>query len=336
VTAPAVKPSAAVASASAAPSAPLGDLPEGPGVLSPAQADRLVARGTLRVELVSAGAVPREALRVVFEGSGREELRLRAVVKLAVSLAGDKSEQPVPGMVLSLAAEARVGDGGRGGELWVIIQELVLEPQGAAEKAVAAEMQPHLAKLAGVDCQMPIGSRGRTGPPSVPPEAAAGPTAQLWSTVGEALRELAVPLPAEPVGRGAEWHVFERLHRAGIEMLRRTRYQLLGREGGKVKLSGRIRELPIAGGSRDPAAPEGVTIDPQRGETVGEHRLTRPLFGGVVPTESESKLESRLVTETRHELAKDGPVTAEVVLTQTLRLTHAPKPPSKGPANDGR
>jgi hypothetical protein len=72
------------------------------------------------------------------------------------------------------------------------------------------------------------------------------------------------------------------------------------------------------GGDSDPALPKDVRVDAIEGTAKGEHSLRRPVVDAVLAT-SDSRLESRLVTDLRHEA--NAPIRGVVDLKQTLRVT---------------
>jgi hypothetical protein len=290
--------------------APLADLPAGPSAVPAAQADTLVAHGSLRLELLEAGGAPRQPLRTSLRPGRTERAQLTAEVTLTVAVSGAPEPQLVPRMKVAVEAQMSKND-----SLSVKLTEVTLD--GTVDGERLADARAHAAKLVGVSFELPVGERGRKGPPSVP-KGAVGPALQLWSTVAEVLRELVVPLPAEPVGRGARWQVFERLPRGGVEMLRRTRYTLLALEGAEMRLRGEVEEVAIVGGADDPALPKEVRVTPIEGTAKGEHSVRRPLVDAVLPSASESQLQSRLVAE--------GSERATVTLRQTI---HFEKPRKK-------
>jgi hypothetical protein len=306
---PGPPPTAPITSQATSALPPLRDLPEGPEAIPAAQADTLVPAGQLRVELLSAGGMPRQPVRTTVRTGRREELELTADVGVTVAAGGgDPSPQTVPRLHVALEAEVVKADGDKT-SLQVKLVEVRTEG-GPDVSEVTKSLQ-------GAAFEIPLNERGRAGAPSVP-AAASAPALQLWSTVAEALREMVTPFPAEPIGRGAQWHAFERQPRAGVEMLRRTRYTLVKIEGEELSIRGEVREVAVAGGSaRDPALPEGLRLNPIEGSASGEHTWRRPLLDAVLPVASDSRLQSKLTTDTHHELGTER-VRGVIELRQTL------------------
>jgi hypothetical protein len=163
------------------------------------------------------------------------------------------------------------------------------------------------AQLAGLEADIPMTPRGPSG--GLTPRAEVDvEVGQLWSTIAEAVMELMVTLPDEPVGIGARWRSYQRLRRGGVAMLRRTRFTLKSLDPELV-LVAELDERPVAGSSEgDPAVPAGVLIAPREGHAHGTRTLRRNP-GSWLPGAAESHLDSQLELATRPDpkLLPDAP-----------------------------
>jgi hypothetical protein len=312
--------SASARAAGGSPGAPLTDLPSGDEPVSLARAATLVAPGGSRVELVDAGAEPLSALRLPTGEQAARRLELSVTVGLYITLPGRPAQkQPVPPMRVAMdLAVAPKTDGAA--NLTIALADVTLAPQSESEEAIAKKMRGVITQLRGLAWTMSYGAKGAKAV-ATPPKGTPTEVLQLWSTIDEALRDLLVPVPEKAIGVGARWRVFDRVRRAGVELLRRSDYTLAARDDKSLTLRASVSESAISTAAvRDPALPDGLTVRAASGSSRGKRELTRPL-GSIVVQSSESTVVSRLTTLTRHELAAGESQRASLVLEQTLSMS---------------
>jgi hypothetical protein len=302
---------------------PLSDLPTGDAPVSLARAKTLVAPGATRIELVSAGDEPRQPLKHPTTPQPPQSVELAIDVALNITLPGAGAvKQPVPPMrvVMALGVEASVETSGEAkATLTVALSDVSLAPRTESEEAIAREMQGVLGKLRGLHWTLAFDPHGPLGA-AVAPKGAPVEVMQLWGTIDEALRDLVVPLPKAALGKGARWKVFDRVRRAGVELLRRSDYSLVSRDGELLTLRATVHESAISRSAmRDPALPKALIVRALAGRSEGKRELVRAL-GVIVPKRSESTVVSRVSTNTRHEKSAESGQRASLVLEQTLHI----------------
>ncbi|MBW2454765.1 MAG: hypothetical protein JRI68_09650 [Deltaproteobacteria bacterium] len=305
----------------------LRDLPAGDRAIAASRADGLVRTGQTRVELVSAGEPPRRLLRYRLALPERGRLVVTAQIAMTVHHPGEPPVTlPVPPLrvVLDLDVIPAEGDAAT---VSLTIGEVAVNPADEAEQTVAAEMAPVLAGLRSMASTFQLPPRGIDVGPLQPSRRPTPEVLQLWTTVGEAVRDLVIPYPVAEVGSGAQWKVFDRVRRAGIGMVRRTTYRVVALDDQFITLAAESREVAIASaGRRDPALPADQIIEVVRGDSTGSRAVVRPV-DRLLPRDSESKLLGKITMDTRPppELVPDGAARrSSVQLYQTLRVTPVP------------
>jgi len=145
----------------------------------------------------------------------------------------------------------------------------------------------------------------------------AAPAQQLWTTIGEALRDAVVPWPSEPVGTGARWQVVDQIRRAGVWLTRTTRFRLDERHTQRVRLSAAVTERPTSDAGPDPALPSGVRVRALEGLAAGKRRVAFRTKQ-ILPLASDSEIASDLRIEVTP--AAGAPQVKSVHLTQVVAL----------------
>lgn len=139
---------------------PLTDLPAGDTPVSLARAKTLVAPGSVRIELLSAGDEPRIAVRLPTSEQPAKRVELSVDVGLTITLPGQGArKQPVPPLRVAMDLAAKPIDDGRA-KLTVGVAEVTLAPQTETEEAIAKQMQVLIEQLRGLEWAMTYGPRG--------------------------------------------------------------------------------------------------------------------------------------------------------------------------------
>lgn len=297
-----------------APGTPPPPSPSAVPALDDAAADARVAGPDVRVELLGNGAEPRAVLRHAAKLGARVALTVGVDVGMVQTKEGDDpNARAVPGFSLDTNF-VRAATGWR-----VTVEGAKAEASGDAEALLAEEVAPLMRALGGKSALFGIEGRASS---FVAPPVPAGldlEAAQLWSSLEETVRELAVPLPEEPVGVGARWRSVSRRSRAGIAIVRTASYRL--DEGAGVVLHFTFREEPVATKLRDPLLPQGIEVAVRSGIGQGQGKLE--LERDLAPRALDVELESW------NDLAVKGPGAATpefstLRLHQRIRATRKP------------
>ncbi len=277
------------------------DWPTTSKALSETLANELVRDGEQRVGLESLGAEPRE--RLIYAPKVGQEATRELVVELNVMVGFAGAVQPhveaVPRLRLRLATKLLDPDPKDDLKaLEVRVTAVGAEPEGEAEKAIARKMQGTLDQLASISTVLHFDDRGRVRDAAGPSAKTAPEVLQLYGSVMEALGETIIVMPRQAVGKGARWNVLRRLRRAGVTMIRLSSYELKQRTDKAMTITATTRELPVDSGKKDPALADQVILKLSAGTSGGSQTLQR-LVGAVVPSQSDSKLISRVAMKVR-------------------------------------
>ncbi len=303
---------------------PAAVLPAGDLALTVGRADALVRTGRTRIELISAGEPPRRRLRHPTGQAEGGQLVVTAQIAVTVHEPGQAPvAPPVPPLRVVLDLKLTPAEGDRA-SLSFAIAEAGVTPTDEAEQAVAAEMAPALAGLRGMEGEFQLTPQGLAVGTAQPNQRTSPELLQLWTTVGEAVRDLVIPYPEAEVGLGAQWRVLDRVRRAGMGMVRRSTVRVVTLSDSSITLAAEVREVAIASSARpDPALPADTVVEVVRGDSTGNRAIRGPL-GRLLPRDGESKLLGKLTMDIRPppELAPaEAARRSTVQLHQTLRVT---------------
>jgi hypothetical protein len=251
---------------------------------------------------------------------------------------GDDTTVPaVPALEVTVSLTQREAKDGLG-RVELAIEKTALHARREEEREVAREMEPLVKKLAGIRAVMGVTAQGlATAPPT--PAGVEPEVLQLWSSVAEAVGDAVVPFPLEPIGTGAVWTVLDRVRRAGVDMLRRTRWTLVSRKDGELQIEGEVTEVPIAGTAHDPSLPKELELSVESGLAAGKRRAR--VGSQLWPLASTTELSSDLVLVARPRpgagLGQSEPRTSRVKITEVLRAIRGDVVDAGAPAGqDGK
>ncbi|MEZ4440345.1 MAG: hypothetical protein R3B72_14705 [Polyangiaceae bacterium] len=255
-----------------------------------------------RIVVENAGASPREVLEVALGDGEQRRLRIEAVVATEVD-----GEAQAPTTFVAEAA-LQVKAMGAGYRLSATFENILPGKDG--------ERLPEAEALAGLEATTVVGPDGWVAP-LMAERALPPPSAQLFASLDEAVRDLWAPLPRVPLGDGARWRSRAERRRGGALVTRTTRYRLEKREGA-VAILGEVEERVVAGSYRDPALPQ-LTLIAQAGLAAGRHQVR---FASA-PLGIPQAVESSVAGDLRIALSPDGEAASpprKVAITQLLQV----------------
>ena len=106
--------------------------------------------------------------------------------------------------------------------------------------------------------------------------------------------DISVPLPAEPVGVGAQWTVTQRLELNGIDVKQVHTYTLRAHEGTQLELDVKVRQTARRQPADLPGVPAGVEVEVTRWKVNGSGHLTHDL-SRPYPSDGELRIRGRQV-----------------------------------------
>ena len=190
--------SSAVASASASASAPAS-------ATMPPQLPPPPAPAEWKVTLLSPGDEPRKPLRYVFHAGNKESATMDMRMVLSLTLDGAKKDMPTApvAMSVSLVQQSILPSGN-------LDYKFTLDSIDIPKDADPgfAQYRTILRQLEGTAGDMEVTPQGKAESRGIKaPPGASDQIAEITEQLVGALRDMMVPLPDEPVGKGAKWQV---------------------------------------------------------------------------------------------------------------------------------
>jgi hypothetical protein len=279
------------------------------------------ARAT--VTLVAPGAPPRRRLRYSFRPQQREELRLelRTALSQVASRASGEAKAPdmeLPRVHIAVAIEPQSvsADGDLLTYAWHVTA--ATSTAGSTPAQVAEGMRAEVAAVEHLAGTGVVDSQGLSrGVSTEAPSGAsdAGATGQMIEQVRQTLRDMAAPLPAQEVGKGARWTKLSELVAKDAVLTQTDAFTLLGLQGNGGTLDDVLAQTAPPQVLRSPGAPDGA-----------EARLESMLASGDAKTHFDL---TRLVPQMKFEgtttMVLSGATGQETPqrMTMTLRIAIA-------------
>jgi hypothetical protein len=236
------------------------------------------------VTLLSAGAVPRTALRYVVPATYKERLSMKMVMGMAMEMGG----MSMPGMsmpAITMTADIAVTAVSPGGDITYTLafSGATVDTAGADPTVVAA--------LQGLDASMKaskgtatVSNRGVSRGFTFDLGTAANPQfAQMMNSASSTLQNLSMPLPEDEVGAGARWEVRQTLSSNGVKTFQKNTMELVAFDGRTATLKTTIEQTAPPQAISNPAMPAGADVQLERLSGTGTGAISLPLTG-LVPT----------------------------------------------------
>lgn len=238
----------------------------------------------VEVKLIDPGAEPRKPLRYKFHIGSIETLRMD--MRMAMGMQVGMNKQPegaTPGMrmvvVLTPTETTPAGDVRCGFRLQSA--EVLKDPTIAPQVLAAAEA--HLATLTGLTGSAVIDARGMTKAATFEPPANMGSALRsVFDNLRHSLRNVASPLPEEPVGKGARWEVTLPLDTPGLKLRQVTTHKLESIVGDKVRVQVSLKQEAPRQPVTIPGAPPDSTAVLEELESTGSGKMSYDL-NRIVP-----------------------------------------------------
>lgn len=259
------------------------------------------------VELLEPGAKPRQSLRYRLDDKPHE-YTIRATLKTRTLTRGKWNETMVlPEVMIGLATRRS----GQDNALWVLdvrgLEAHIANPANAAGDAAPDPARAALdnlltryrSYLERRRAQLPLTDRGRPGKPALTPDARRSPDARhIQAEMTQLLVESIVPLPEEPVGKGARWRAVTILYRGRSVVKQKAEYKLLSAPKGRMRLDARITQIGEQQLLEAPELPRGQTAElvalfwQLAGEIALDPTLPTPVAGTMT---SELRVHGRII-----------------------------------------
>lgn len=187
------------------------------------------------LELLEAGAAPRQPVRYQFESGRTERAELDTNLQMTISLGG----QPLPAgnvppmqMVMELRSTEVAPDGS------ARIEFELLSSEAAGSDAQAAQMNQAMAAMKGLKGWYRVDPRGQlsSGQITLPDGNTSADAAAGVNDLEQTMQQMAAPFPEEAIGPGARWRVVQKVDTNNLQMSQTVEYTLRSRNGNQVVL----------------------------------------------------------------------------------------------------
>lgn len=217
------------------------------GILTPADADKIVASGArARVRLLDAGKEPLE--KVAYAPAKGDAVAIHLDLGSKIDLSAQGQPTPailVPPQVLDVDVQTEEADEATGALVAMLLRKVTVRPEGQIDQASADQLSKQLENLKGYALRERVSSHGvgselKVEVPASAPEGAE----QLLTSLNAAFRAMIVALPEEPIGTGARWQVLSRDDSSTItSVVELDEYTLKDRSGTKLTVDVVARQL---------------------------------------------------------------------------------------------
>jgi hypothetical protein len=185
------------------------------------------------IKLLDPGKPPHRALRYAWRADRHEQLVLDLRTSVATEVGGAKqTEIPLPPVRITLDVDpTRVAPDGALSFTWTV-RSAAVTGEGASSE-IAQGLRPEVAAVEHLAGHATMNARGLCTDFAIDPATVvdAGTTGEIVEQVRQTLRDVAVPWPEEPVGRGARWQRIAELAGRSSRLTQTDTYTLTQLDG---------------------------------------------------------------------------------------------------------
>lgn len=273
-----------------------------------------------KVEMIDAGAEPRQALRYKF-AAGRKDVLLMDM-DMAMAIKAGTMEQPemqLPRMRMTMEVDSKelTPDGNLKYGFNLTTVELVEDP--AANQMLVQALKGEITKMQGLNGTAEVTPRGFTKQADIKvPEGAGQQVQQMLDNMQQQIRQMSAPLPEEPVGVGARWKVVMPIELPLIKMQQTATYELTSIQGDTGEFKIVLEQNAPPQTMTIPNLPAGAKADLKALESKASGTIQFDLTK-IVPR-------SDLTTNVRTVMAVDaGGQAQELTMSMRVGIKIAPK-----------
>jgi hypothetical protein len=188
------------------------------------------------VELLDAGKAPRKALRTTFEAGAKQLLRVETDSKLSTLYGPMISTKAVmPSLVYELETEAKKASD-EGAQFDFRVTKVTAKSRKGVKPAQVEAAKKVAASLKGVTGSFSINARGMVEELAIDaPSDASLLASDMIDQIKQAIRLSSLPLPEEPVGKGAKWTATQVIEQRTARIRHTSTFELTGVKGERVR-----------------------------------------------------------------------------------------------------
>ncbi|MEG4071552.1 DUF6263 family protein [Microcoleus sp. Pol14C2] len=287
-----------------------------PGVSAPAPNSK-----TPHVELLNPGVEPRQELRLKPAIDVKETTVMTVKMDMEISASGRSSPaDQIPASVMTF--ETKVTKIDPNGDIhyeFAYTNSDIAGDTGNMPPAARDAMRSALKNMVGVKGSFIMDNRGfHKGGDIILPEGADNNVKQMVGQMSNSLEQLASPLPAEAVGKGAKWRVSSASDFSGINVNEITTYELASWQDGVASMNVSIEQQANPQNITSPLLPAGTTLTLKSFSSQGRGQLTGRLdrlnpFRSTVSISSNSEMSAKNAGS-----SEESTITTKMTMEMTL------------------
>ncbi|MBD1815376.1 hypothetical protein [Microcoleus vaginatus] len=256
---------------------------------------------TPQVELLNPGVEPRQQLRLKPAINVQETTVMTVKMDMDISASGQSSAAakiPVSVMTFETKVTKIAPNGDIYYEFAYTNADIVGDTRNTQPAALNA-MRSALKNMVGVKGSFIMDNRGfHKGGDIILPEGADNNVKQMVRQMSNSIEQLASPLPAEAVGKGAKWRVSSSSDFSGINVKDIATYELASWQDGVASMNVSIEQQANPQNITSPQLPAGTTLTlksfASQGRGAATMRLDRLIpFRSTVSISSNSEMSAK-------------------------------------------
>ena len=275
---------------------------------------------TPQVELLNPGAEPRQQLRLKPAIDLKETTVMTLKMDMEISAAGRSSPAKSPVSVMTFQTKVTKIDpnGDIHYESAYTNVDITGDP-GNTPPAVRDAMRSTLKSMVGMKGSFIRDNRGfNKGGNFILPEGADNNLKQMVRQMSKSLEQVASPLPAEAVGKGAKWRVSSSSDFSGIKVNDISTYELASWQDGVASLKVSIEQQANPQNITSPQLPAGTTLTLKSLASQGGGATTMRL-DRLMPVRSTWSVSSNSEMSAKTAgSSQESPITTKMVMEMTL------------------
>jgi len=256
------------------------------------------------VELLDPGKAPRKALRTTFEAGAKQSLRVESDWTLE-TVYGPliQSKSTMPSLVYLLQTEVKEATKERA-RFALRVVKVTTQPRKEVQPAQAEAGKKAAGSLEGATGSFAINARGLLEEFTI--DAASDASlivSDMIDQIKQALRLASLPLPQEPVGKGAKWTATQVIEQRTAKIKQTSTFELVGVKGEVVRATSTHAAEAPKQRLKLPGSREGASFKLDKVELSGESKGAWPLnqLGPKSASEHTLSVLGMTATKPRHE-----------------------------------
>jgi hypothetical protein len=275
---------------------------------------------TAQVELLNPGVEPRQQLRLKPAIDLKETTVMTLKMDMEISASGRSSPAKSPVSVMTF--ETKVTKIDPNGDIHyeaAYTNVDITDDTGNTPPAVRDAMRSTLKSMVGMKGSFIMDNRGfNKGGNFILPEGADNNLKQMVRQMSKSLEQVASPLPAEAVGKGAKWRVSSSSNFSGLNVNDISTYELASWQDGVASVNVSIEQQANPQNITSPQLPPGTTLTLKSLASQGRGATTMRL-DRLMPVRSTWSVSSNSEMSAKTAgSSQESPITTKMVMEMTL------------------